>query len=239
MTSAYATLANNGVHCAPYAIDAIVDAGGKTVVPTTRSASACSTRRSRRRRTRSSRASSRAAPAARNGQIGRPAGAKTGTTDDYKDAWFAGFTPKFATVVWIGLPEGPDASAVQHPRLPRGVRRQPARDDLDPLHARRPPGFPVPRSRRRRPSKAVVARRHRDLVRRSEIGARGRRLHRSQSRSHRRRARASSRAQGPTAPGIDGRSRTIDHARPCPTAPVGGARPNRSPNRRDRRHRAT
>jgi penicillin-binding protein 1A len=27
---------------------------------------------------------------------------KTGTTSDYKDAWFAGFTGNVATVVWMG-----------------------------------------------------------------------------------------------------------------------------------------
>lgn len=33
---------------------------------------------------------------------GRPAAAKTGTTDDNKDAWTAGYTPSMATVVWVG-----------------------------------------------------------------------------------------------------------------------------------------
>ncbi|GEM_PF-81747 len=37
--------------------------------------------------------------------IGRPAAGKTGTTSDYKDAWFAGYTPDLVTVVWIGNPE--------------------------------------------------------------------------------------------------------------------------------------
>src|SRR5207247_5457461 len=40
-----------------------------------------------------------------NGKIGRPACGKTGTTDDYKDAWFTGFTPQIATVVWMGYPK--------------------------------------------------------------------------------------------------------------------------------------
>src|SRR5690606_17351583 len=31
------------------------------------------------------------------------AGGKSGTTDDYHDAWFAGFTPRFTCGVWIGL----------------------------------------------------------------------------------------------------------------------------------------
>jgi penicillin-binding protein 1B len=31
-----------------------------------------------------------------------PAAGKTGTTSDYKDSWFAGFTPSISTVVWVG-----------------------------------------------------------------------------------------------------------------------------------------
>ncbi|HYD50682.1 MAG TPA: PBP1A family penicillin-binding protein [Terriglobales bacterium] len=33
----------------------------------------------------------------------RPAAGKTGTTDDYRDAWFVGFTPNLLTVVWVGF----------------------------------------------------------------------------------------------------------------------------------------
>ena len=32
-----------------------------------------------------------------------PAGGKTGTTNDYKDAWFVGFTPSLVTAVWVGF----------------------------------------------------------------------------------------------------------------------------------------
>jgi penicillin-binding protein 1A len=37
-----------------------------------------------------------------NADIGRPAAGKTGTTSDYRDAWFVGFTPDLVTAVWIG-----------------------------------------------------------------------------------------------------------------------------------------
>lgn len=32
----------------------------------------------------------------------RPAAGKTGTTNDYRDAWFIGFTPDLVTAVWVG-----------------------------------------------------------------------------------------------------------------------------------------
>jgi len=35
-------------------------------------------------------------------RIGVPAAGKTGTTDSYGDAWFAGYTPELAAVVWMG-----------------------------------------------------------------------------------------------------------------------------------------
>jgi len=34
--------------------------------------------------------------------IGRPAAGKTGTTQDYRDAWFMGFTPDLVVGVWVG-----------------------------------------------------------------------------------------------------------------------------------------
>ncbi|HMK60066.1 MAG TPA: PBP1A family penicillin-binding protein [Dissulfurispiraceae bacterium] len=35
--------------------------------------------------------------------IGRPAAGKTGTSNDYKDAWFVGYTPDLAAGVWVGF----------------------------------------------------------------------------------------------------------------------------------------
>jgi penicillin-binding protein 1A len=35
--------------------------------------------------------------------LGRPAGGKTGTTNDFTDAWFIGFTPELTAGVWVGF----------------------------------------------------------------------------------------------------------------------------------------
>jgi penicillin-binding protein 1A len=43
---------------------------------------------------------------ATRGQFGRPAAAKTGTSNDYGNAWLVGYTPQVATAVWVGFPEG-------------------------------------------------------------------------------------------------------------------------------------
>jgi penicillin-binding protein 1A len=37
--------------------------------------------------------------------FGRPVAGKTGTAEDYKDAWFCGFVPQLAACVWIGYPK--------------------------------------------------------------------------------------------------------------------------------------
>jgi len=36
------------------------------------------------------------------GNIGRTAAGKTGTSNDFKDAWFAGYTPQLVGCVWVG-----------------------------------------------------------------------------------------------------------------------------------------
>jgi penicillin-binding protein 1A len=40
-----------------------------------------------------------------NAYIGRPAAGKTGTAEQYVDAWFCGYVPQLATCVWIGYPK--------------------------------------------------------------------------------------------------------------------------------------
>jgi penicillin-binding protein 1A len=38
--------------------------------------------------------------------ISRPAAGKTGTAENFQDAWFCGYVPQLATCVWIGYPGG-------------------------------------------------------------------------------------------------------------------------------------
>ncbi|MDH3725647.1 MAG: penicillin-binding transpeptidase domain-containing protein, partial [Thermoleophilia bacterium] len=39
-----------------------------------------------------------------NANIGIPMAGKTGTTDNFVDAWFIGYTPRYVTAVWVGYP---------------------------------------------------------------------------------------------------------------------------------------
>ena len=40
--------------------------------------------------------------------IGKPVAGKTGTTQDNRDAWFVGYTPKLTAAVWMGYPGAPN-----------------------------------------------------------------------------------------------------------------------------------
>jgi membrane peptidoglycan carboxypeptidase len=39
-------------------------------------------------------------------EIGHPSAGKTGTTDNFADAWYVGYTPRLCTSVWVGYAEG-------------------------------------------------------------------------------------------------------------------------------------
>jgi penicillin-binding protein 1A len=62
--------------------------------------------------------------------FGKTSAGKTGTTDNYADAWFCGFTPTLTGVVWIGYPRGeiPMLSvhgiAVSGPTFPAQIWRE-------------------------------------------------------------------------------------------------------------------
>jgi penicillin-binding protein 1A len=63
---------------------------------------------------------------------GCPAAGKTGTTDEAKDAWFVGYTPKLSTAVWVGYPDAgvamPGAQGGEYAAPVWGAFMQPASD---------------------------------------------------------------------------------------------------------------
>ncbi len=44
--------------------------------------------------------------------VGRTAAGKTGTTDDFNDAWFVGYTPQLCCAVWVGYDKGRNVNLV-------------------------------------------------------------------------------------------------------------------------------
>ncbi|MFO1242144.1 MAG: PBP1A family penicillin-binding protein [Rickettsiales bacterium] len=58
---------------------------------------------------------------ARGANIGRSAAGKTGTTSDYKDAWFIGYTPTLATGVWVGNDDSTPMKKVTGGQIPARI----------------------------------------------------------------------------------------------------------------------
>ena len=105
MTAAYAAFANKGMLPAPRLIRRVEDRDGKVLFD-----ASPAEKRVVSETTAFLLASMLAdvvnqGTAYRARQVGftLPAGGKTGTTNDYVDAWFVGFTPKLATGVWVGF----------------------------------------------------------------------------------------------------------------------------------------
>ena len=59
----------------------------------------------------------------KNAALGRPAAGKTGTTSDYKDAWFMGYTPQLVTGVWVGNDNAKPMNKVTGGALPAKIWR--------------------------------------------------------------------------------------------------------------------
>jgi len=102
LTSSYSALANQGTWMPPVTTRYVTDAQGKLLeehVPEGREAVAPETAYVITHMLRGvvERGTGQVAKA-----LGRPIAAKTGTTNDYSNAWFIGFTPRLATGVWVG-----------------------------------------------------------------------------------------------------------------------------------------
>jgi penicillin-binding protein 1A len=108
LASAYATLAAGGVYAEPTAIRKVVLADGREDKeagwgkPKRRRAISEGTAAVVTRILEQNMQSGTGTRAA----FGRPAAGKTGTNEEHKDAWFAGYTPDLATTVWIGYTRG-------------------------------------------------------------------------------------------------------------------------------------
>ncbi|MDH4118148.1 MAG: transglycosylase domain-containing protein [Acidimicrobiia bacterium] len=101
MASAYTNFSTNGAHAAPYLVSKITNSRGDVLyehtVEVTQVTDPLMFAAARRPLLRVP--ISTTAPKA---NIGRPQGGKTGTHQDYRDAWFVGFVPQYATAVWVG-----------------------------------------------------------------------------------------------------------------------------------------
>ncbi|MFW6267038.1 MAG: transglycosylase domain-containing protein, partial [Halanaerobium sp.] len=101
MTSAYSTFANEGIYNEPYAIDEVYDKHDKLIYEAQPDSKMVMSQEN------SYLINSMLKSVVENGtgrraQMDREVAGKTGTTNDYTDAWFVGYTSQIATSVWIG-----------------------------------------------------------------------------------------------------------------------------------------
>jgi len=104
MANAYATLAAGGRRARPYSIAYVKDSDGRLLTKTKpKSVSAIDPAVAYLTTDILKGVITRGTGTA--AQIDRPAAGKTGTTQEYRDAWFVGYTPDIATAVWVGFPD--------------------------------------------------------------------------------------------------------------------------------------
>lgn len=105
LASIYATVANYGTYNAPYTISEITDLNGNVIYQHKASPTVAF----------SPVVAAQMIPILQsvmtegtgvNAALDRPAAGKTGTGENWSDAWFAGFTPQLATAAWVGFPSG-------------------------------------------------------------------------------------------------------------------------------------
>lgn len=102
MTRAYGAFANGGYKVEPYAIEKIETSRGQVIyqAPKTKTAKVMDVNTAATLTAMLKTVLKSGTGVAAN--IGKPAAGKTGTTDDYKDACFIGYTPDVVTGVWVG-----------------------------------------------------------------------------------------------------------------------------------------
>jgi penicillin-binding protein 1A len=103
MVNAYATFANQGLRMKPFYIERITDREGNVVEQATPRASDALRADTAFLLTSLLRGVAERGTAARARRLKRPIAGKTGTTNDFTDAWFIGYEPSLAAGVWVGF----------------------------------------------------------------------------------------------------------------------------------------
>lgn len=106
MASAYSALANNGVRCTPTSLEEIEDRDGNVIQ---KKQPSCKRGVAAKVANQVSTVLQRSAYGNKGSggyissvQIGRPFGAKSGTSDNSTSTWLIGYTPQIATAAWVG-----------------------------------------------------------------------------------------------------------------------------------------
>ena len=105
VTSAYSAFPNQGIRLQPYQVAAIVDREGNVLEETRPAPREAIRADSAFVMTNLLRGVVQRGTAAAANALDWPLAGKTGTVDDYTDAWFIGFDPRITVGVWVGYDE--------------------------------------------------------------------------------------------------------------------------------------
>lgn len=140
LTGAYAVFANQGRRVTPYGITEIRDARGQLLYQRDRAPGDAVV--SARQLAQMSNLMSAVVVwgTGKAAQPGRAAAGKTGTSQDFRDAWFVGYTAELVTGVWFGNDDGAPMDKVTGGALPARLWGQFMRRSLEGLPQRPLPG---------------------------------------------------------------------------------------------------
>ena len=103
MTSAYGAFANQGVHVEPHLVETVRDREGSVIDQTKPEAREVLSPQIAAQMNALLEGVITDGTGAAASSLGRPLAGKTGTTDDFTDAWFIGYTPDLVVGVWVGF----------------------------------------------------------------------------------------------------------------------------------------
>jgi penicillin-binding protein 1A len=102
LTGAYSVLANHGVRIDPVAILQVTDSTGRVLYASDAVPAQVVRPETASIMTNLLRGVVERGTAWKARELGRPVAGKTGTANDYRDAWFIGYTPGIVAGVWVG-----------------------------------------------------------------------------------------------------------------------------------------
>jgi penicillin-binding protein 1A len=132
LTAAYAAFMNGGIAVQPHGVIQI-EAGGAPIYQAQSTAAAAVDRTAVAQLDRMM-AAVIAHGTGQKARLDRPAAGKTGTSQDYRDAWFVGFTADYAAGVWVGRDDATPMRGVTGGGLPAEIWA----DIMRKAHAGRP-----------------------------------------------------------------------------------------------------
>jgi len=122
MVSAYSAFANQGIRMQPYFVKKVTDRDGNVLEEAYPKAASAIRADSAYIVTNILRGVVQRGTAAAASRLGRPLAGKTGTTNDYTDAWFIGYDPTLVAGTWMGFDQ----------KVPLGDRETGTRTALGP-----------------------------------------------------------------------------------------------------------